>query len=32
MLLGTNPFLDGSVILLQDVVQVRDQPMSAAPP
>ena len=32
MLLGTNPFLDGSVVLLEDVVQVRDRPMSAAPP
>ena len=32
MLLGTNPFLDSAVILLQDVIQLRDQPMPTAPP
>ena len=32
MLLGTNPPLDGPVVLLQDVIQVRDRPMPTAPP
>ena len=32
MLLGTNPLLDGPVVLLQDVIQVRDRPMPTAPP
>src|SRR5260370_7570425 len=30
MLLGTDPFLDGTVILLQDVVQILNRPMTAA--
>jgi hypothetical protein len=30
MLLGTDPFLDGTVILLQDVVQIWNRPMVAA--
>jgi hypothetical protein len=30
MLLGTNPLLDGTVILLQDVVQMLNRPMTAA--
>jgi hypothetical protein len=32
MLLGTSPFLDSPVVLLQDVIQVRDRPMPTAPP
>ena len=31
MLLGADPFLDGTVILLQDVVQVLNRPVTAAP-
>jgi hypothetical protein len=30
MLLGRDPFLDGTVILLQDVVQILNRPMTAA--
>jgi hypothetical protein len=30
MLLGTNPFLDGAVVLLEDVVQILNRPMAAA--
>ena len=30
VLLGTDPFLDGTVILLQDVIQILDRPMTAA--
>ena len=30
MLLGTDPFLDGAVILLQNVVQILNRPMTAA--
>jgi hypothetical protein len=30
MLLGTDPFLDRTVILLQDVVQILNRPMTAA--
>jgi hypothetical protein len=28
MLLGTDPFLDGTVILRQDVVQILNRPMT----
>jgi hypothetical protein len=30
MLLGAEPFLDGTVILLQDVIQILNWPMTAA--
>ena len=30
MLLGTDPFLDRTVILLQDVIQILNRPMTAA--
>ena len=30
MLLSTDPFLDGTVVLLQDVVQILNRPMTAA--
>jgi hypothetical protein len=30
MLLGADPFLDGAVILLQDVVQILNRPVTAA--
>ena len=30
VLLGTEPFLDGAVILLQNVVQILNRPMAAA--
>jgi hypothetical protein len=30
MLLGTDPFLDGAVVLLQNVIQILNRPVTAA--